>query len=94
MTDDFKRAELRIHGRVQGVFFRASTREFARERGLSGWVKNLADGTVRAIIEGPTDQVEELVDWAHDGPSAARVEKVDVDWSEGTGEFDGFNVRR
>ena len=88
------RAHLRIYGRVQGVFFRANTRKQSQRRGLAGWVKNLADGSVEAIIEGPREQVEEVVEWAREGPPRANVEDLNVDWEEPTGEFDGFEVRR
>ena len=88
------RAHLRIYGRVQGVFFRANTRKQSQRRGLAGWVKNLADGSVEAIIEGPREQVEEVVEWAREGPPRANVEDLTVDWEEPTGEFDGFEVRR
>jgi acylphosphatase len=94
MTVEKKRAELRIAGKVQGVFFRASTREQARARDLGGWVKNLPDGTVEAVVEGPVDDVEELVEWAHQGPSSARVEHVDVQWTPPRGEPQTFEVRR
>lgn len=94
MSDEPARAELRIHGKVQGVFFRANTRDQSRHRDLTGWVKNLPDGTVRAVIEGPRAEVQEVVDWAHEGPSAARVEEVEVEWTESTGEFDSFEIRR
>lgn len=94
MTIERKRAELKIAGKVQGVFFRASTREQARARGLGGWVKNLPDGTVEAVVEGPVDDVEDLVEWAHQGPSSARVENVDVRWTQPRGEGQTFEVRR
>ena len=91
---DQSRAHLRIYGRVQGVFFRASTREQAQKRGLSGWVENLRDGSVEAVIEGPRQEVEEVVDWAEEGPPRANVEDLQVDWEEATGEFREFEVRR
>ncbi|MBX9947871.1 MAG: acylphosphatase [Candidatus Obscuribacterales bacterium] len=71
-------AKLKIHGRVQGVFFRQSTREKARELGLSGWVKNMPDGTVEALATGPENVVNELIAWCQHGPAYARVEKVDA----------------
>ena len=94
MTLERRRAELQIQGKVQGVFFRASTREQARSRGLKGWVENVADGSVRAVLEGPREGVEEVVEWAHQGPKAARVESVDVEWREPEGDLDSFEVRR
>ena len=71
-------AKLKIHGRVQGVFFRQSTREKACQLGLSGWVKNMPDGTVEALAAGPEPVVQELIAWCEQGPPYARVEKVDV----------------
>ena len=91
---DQSRAHLRIYGRVQGVFFRASTREQAQKRGLSGWVENLRDGSVEAVIEGPRQEVEEVVDWAEEGPPRANVEDLQVDWEEATGAIREFEVRR
>jgi acylphosphatase len=94
MSDDHARAELRIYGKVQGVFFRANTREQCRDRELTGWVQNLSDGTVRAIVEGPRGAIEEVVEWAHDGPPAADVADLDVEWNGATGEYDDFQIRR
>lgn len=71
-------ARLKIYGRVQGVFFRQSTREKARELGLSGWVKNMPDGTVEALASGPEGTVKELIAWCQHGPAYARVDRVDV----------------
>jgi len=82
-----------IRGRVQGVFFRATTRRKAQQSDLTGWVRNRPDGNVEAVFEGPTDTVRKMVAWCHDGPRMAQVESVDVDWSEPTGEFGGFSVR-
>lgn len=90
---DRKRAHLWISGRVQGVTFRASTRDEAGRLELSGWVKNLQDGRVEAVVEGKAEAVDELVDWCHEGPSLARVENVETEESAFTGEFDGFEVR-
>lgn len=72
------KARLKIHGKVQGVFFRQSTREKARELGLCGWVKNMPDGTVEALAAGPENAVNELITWCGQGPAYARVDKVDV----------------
>ncbi len=94
MIVERKRAQIRIAGKVQGVFFRASTREQARARGLAGWVKNMPDGTVEAVLEGPAEDVEEVVEWAHEGPRAARVDTIDVDWLEPQGDVQTFEVRR
>ena len=94
MADEMNRVELRIHGRVQGVFYRATTREKARELGVDGWVQNLADGTVRAVAEGDEARLKELVDWAHEGSPAAQVEAVDVEWGDAAGDFTDFQIKR
>jgi acylphosphatase len=66
------------HGRVQGVFFRASVRQLAEERGISGWARNRPDGTLEACLEGPSEGVEQLVAWCADGPEGARVTRLEV----------------
>lgn len=87
------RAHLVIHGRVQGVFFRYTTRETALSLGCTGWVKNNYDGTVEAVFEGPEEKVRRAVGWCRRGPSGAAVEKVDLEWEAPTGEFPGFEIR-
>ncbi len=87
------RAEVLISGRVQGVFFRASTRDVAERLGLKGYVRNLPGMKVEAVFEGPKDKVEQAIAWCHQGPPAARVSKVDVRWAEPKGEFSGFEIR-
>jgi acylphosphatase len=87
------RAHVRIEGRVQGVFFRASTRDKARRAGVRGWVRNCRDGSVEAVFEGPRKAVVEVLAWCYRGSDAAMVENVDVDYEEPTGEFDSFRVR-
>jgi acylphosphatase len=87
------RAHVYISGRVQGVFFRDSTRHLARQHGVAGWVRNLPDGRVEAVFEGEKDAVQRLVDWCHQGPPGARVDRVDVEWQEYTGAFTDFMVR-
>jgi acylphosphatase len=67
------RRRIVVQGRVQGVFFRASTRDMARSLGLVGWVRNLPDHTVEIEVEGSQEAVAELIRWAHDGPPAANV---------------------
>lgn len=89
-----QRVHLLISGRVQGVFFRASTEAVARELGLTGWVRNLADGRVEAWAEGPREALDRLVAWCHQGPPHARVEGVEVSWGEPTGQFEAFGQRR
>jgi acylphosphatase len=81
-----------VHGRVQGVFFRETTRHRAYRAGVAGWVRNNADGTVEAVFEGEPDDVEVMVHFAGIGPSGAYVERVDVDEIEPEG-LRGFEVR-
>jgi acylphosphatase len=87
-----KRAEVTVRGMVQGVFFRVETRDRARSLGLSGWVTNAPDGTVRAAFEGDEERIESMVDWCRRGPSGASVDEVDVSWVEPEGE-QGFSIR-
>lgn len=75
-------ARLKITGRVQGVFYRASTRDRARALGLSGFVRNASDGSVEVLAAGDRGLVEELIAWCHRGPSGSRVDAVRVDWME------------
>lgn len=93
MADELIRAQLKITGRVQGVFYRANTVERARQLDLAGWVRNLPDGGVEAVAEGPRSRVEQLVAWCRQGPPKARVASVDAEWQPATGEFDAFEVR-
>ena len=86
------RARVVIHGRVQGVFFRAETRDRARSLGLDGWVRNTGDGSVEAVFEGDRDRIESMLVWCRGGPALAQVDSVDVDWETPTGER-GFAVR-
>ena len=88
---DSVRAHVFVSGRVQGVYYRATTRDTARDVGVDGWVRNLDDGRVEAVFEGPVDAVEEMIEFCHEGSSAARVSDVDVTYEEPGGE-DGFHV--
>ena len=81
-----------VHGRVQGVFFRDSTRRLAQQHGVSGWVANRSDGAVEAVFEGEQDSVDRLVRFMHDGPRGAEVERVEVVEEEPEG-LSGFSVR-
>ena len=88
-----QRLTARVAGRVQGVYFRAFTRNQARRLGLSGWVRNQYDGSVSLVAEGPREVLERLLVAVRRGPSGARVDQVSADWSEATGEYDGFGIR-
>ncbi len=87
-------ATVRFHGRVQGVYFRAHCQEKAESLGLSGYVRNLPDGSVEAAFEGERALVEECIEWNRSSQPAARVTAVEVTWGAATGEFRGFEVRR
>ncbi|QYJ16993.1 Acylphosphatase [Rubrobacter xylanophilus DSM 9941] len=88
-----KRVHVYVSGRVQGVFFRDSTRERARRLGVSGWVRNLPDGRVEAVFEGESGDVDEMVRWCHEGPPHARVESVEVEEEPVSKSSEGFEVR-
>ena len=81
-----------VHGLVQGVFFRDSTRQRAAQHGVAGWVRNTPQGTVEAVFEGQEDAVERLVEFARRGPRGARVDRVEVEDEEPQG-LAGFAVR-
>ncbi len=86
------RIRLIIEGRVQGVWFRESTRREASRLGLFGRVMNRPDGKVEVLAEGPEEKIEGLVAWCHHGPSTARVQKVQKYEEPWTGEFDSFEI--
>lgn len=90
MSDVSVRRHLIVHGRVQGVFFRAATRDEAVAAGVAGWVRNREDGSVEAVFEGPPDAVERLVAFARGGPPHAQVDDVEVreEAPEGLRDFD------
>ena len=87
------RSRLIVEGYVQGVFFRVSTEEKARELQVSGWVRNLWDGTVEIVAEGEDSRVGEFVRWCHKGPPGARVTRVRVEEEPDRGEFTRFDIR-
>ncbi len=86
------RVHLIISGFVQGVFYRAGTRDTAGRLGLKGWVRNLPDGNVEAVFEGPINKLQECVEWCREGPPGARVSKINEKWDDFSGEFKGFNI--
>ncbi len=87
-----ERVHMIVHGRVHGVTFRESTRYRASELDLVGVVRNLMDGTVEIIAEGPKSALNKLVQWACSGPSASRVDRVDVEFETAGGEYRSFSV--
>ena len=92
MAENEARLHVLIEGRVQGVFFRAATRDEARARGLQGWVRNLPDGRVEAVFEGDRPVVENMLAWCHKGPPYAYVDQVEIDWQPYQGDLVEFRV--
>nr|WP_191450366.1 acylphosphatase [Haloarcula sp. CBA1122] len=86
------RAHVFVSGRVQGVYYRATTRERAQDQGVDGWVRNLDDGRVEAVFEGPEADVDAMVEFCHEGSERANVTDVEVEFEEPRG-IDGFEVR-
>ena len=91
-TNRPRRTRVLVSGRVQGVSFRDSTREKAQELGLSGWVRNLSDGSVEAVFEGEGDRVEEMLSWCKEGPPSASVQRVSSE-DEEPENLQGFEIR-
>lgn len=91
---DQVRVRLTIEGRVQGVFFRISTLEEAVRRGLKGWVRNCADGSVEVVVEGQRKKVEDMMQWCGHGPPGAHVHNVHIQWEEYKGEIENFRIKR
>ncbi len=88
-----KSIQVIIKGRVQGVFFRESTRQEAVNLGLTGWVRNLPDGSVEAVISGDSDTVDQMVALLHKGPPASIVQEVNVEQIEIEETFSTFDIR-
>jgi len=86
------RARLVISGWVQGVYFRASARQMARARGLSGWVRNRTDGAVETVVEGDQEAVQAFIAWCQQGPPGARVSDVQVTMEPYAAESQGFRI--
>ena len=87
-----KRIHALVSGRVQGVFFRWETNDFAQNLGLKGWVRNLRDGRVEVVAEGEEEKLKELINFLHKGPKYARVTKVEVNWEKIKNEFKDFKI--
>jgi acylphosphatase len=82
-----------ISGRVQGVFFRANTKQQAEKLDISGWVRNTNDGKVEAVFQGNENAIDEIIKWCHIGPPLSKVVKVEVKKQKPTNEFDSFSIR-
>jgi len=87
-----QRIRIFVKGKVQGVFFRQALKVMAKKNDVFGWVKNLKDGRVEAILEGDEDKVNRLIEWSHGGPANARVEDVEIQNEKFIGEFSKFDV--
>ena len=87
------RLHIVIEGRVQGVFFRASTIEESCKLGLTGWVRNCPDGRVEAVFEGDMDKIDRIIEWCKKGPPGAVVRNVETMWEQATGEYDSFSIK-
>ena len=87
------RVHVVISGRVQGVWFRATTKQKAEQLGLTGWVRNTYDGNVEAVFEGEENGVQEMLDWCRHGPPLSKVENVEVKNESPTNGFDSFSIR-
>jgi acylphosphatase len=94
LMSEKKRAHIFVSGLVQGVFFRDHTRRWASSLGLCGWVRNLDDGRVEALAEGPEADLQTLIVQLRQGPPQARVKEVQVEWRPYQGEFKDFIVLR
>jgi acylphosphatase len=92
VSPDVIRRHLLVHGKVQGVFFRDSTRESAENESVSGWAANRDDGSVEVVLEGPPDAVDAVIGFCRMGPMSADVSSVDVTEEEPEG-LSGFEPR-
>jgi acylphosphatase len=86
------RVHLKIHGKVQGVFFRATAKEKAQELELVGWVRNNPEGSVEIIAEGDREDLESYIAWCNSGPRNSRVDNVSVEWGNYEEEFENFKI--
>lgn len=89
-----KQVEFTVHGKVQGVWFRAWTRDAAREMGVTGWVRNKTDGNVEGLAQGSEALLNEFIERLHDGPPLARVTQVDMEWSDADAPIKAFDIHR
>ncbi len=87
-----QRIRIIVTGKVQGVFFRQALKVMAKKNDVFGWVKNLENGRVEAILEGDEEKINRLVEWLHGGPANARVEDVEIHNEKFSGEFKKFDV--
>lgn len=91
MTEEI-RVHIFIRGKVQGVYYRQNTLQKAQELGIFGWVRNLSDGRVEAIMEGSKINIEKMLAWCKEGPVGANVEDVEIIYEEYKNEFSTFDI--
>ena len=91
---DLIQAHVYIKGKVQGVFFRWWTQRQAEKLGLTGWVRNLPDGRVEAVFEGPTEKIEQMIERCKKGSAGAQIEKVEIEKRKASGVFSEFEIER
>jgi len=92
MNNQKVRVHVFISGRVQGVFFRSQTRREAKKIGITGWIKNLADGRVEAVFEGEEKQIKTMIEWARKGPLFAKVNGIEFEYEEPSEELSDFEI--
>lgn len=85
-------AHLKITGKVQGVFFRSNAREKAESLGLTGYVKNILDGSVEAVLQGGKNQIESFISWTKEGSSSAKVNNIAINWQSLEKKFSSFRI--
>lgn len=88
-----KHYDITVKGKVQGVFYRKNTQKQARNLGLSGYVKNMTNGTVKIEAEGEESRLKKLVEWCKDGPKRAKVDEVEVNEKETLKDYDKFRIK-
>ena len=89
-----KQVILQVYGQVQGVSFRYSAQRKAEELNLAGWVKNEQDGSVKIVAEGNEKKLDKLIDWCKSGEEIpTKIDKVEIKWSDASGEFDNFSIK-
>jgi acylphosphatase len=93
-ASETNRARVKIAGRVQGVYFRASACQEAQGLGITGWVRNCSDGSVELVAEGTRQKLDHLIAWCHRGPAGARIAEVSVRWEDPEHSFHGFVIKR
>jgi acylphosphatase len=88
-----KQVYVKVYGIVQGVSFRYFTRHVGNSLGITGFVRNLPDGGVEAVLEGEEHRIRQMIDLLREGPESAVVENIEVEWGNYTGQFHGFTIR-